>query len=202
MYEELGQLIKYIGHYYELFNRAWESDSRYVKVNLKKNTIKDIQCNSAIYKIIVSYRNFLSSSTFDFEPDMEMPDSISIINSRTKAYNSMIYKIQKNINNSLCGNVPINKILNDLFGIRIILSEDFTYEQIKKYIDYNFPNLKCIDSSKNGYNGTHIYFKKDNYSFEWELQVWSEQWAQANIALHKLYKQDYLAWEKQSKGGV
>ena len=32
-------------------------------------------------------------------------------------------------------------------------------------INTTYDNLKCIDSSKNEYKATHIYFRKDNYTF-------------------------------------
>ena len=62
--------------------------------------------------------------------------------------------------------------------------------------------LKCIDSSKDvGYIATHIYFKKDNYSFPWELQIWDKTHENSNIMLHEQYKQDYIKWEEENKGG-
>lgn len=200
MFNELGQVILYIQEYYSLVNERWESKFGNKKVNFRHRTIKHVKDEPEIYKELVMYREFLAVQTFDFDPELTNEDVT--ITSRTKAYNSMYYKVEKNLRGNLKGNVPISKVLNDLFGIRIIFSEEVTFEKVKEYINDNFPNLKCINSTKNGYNGIHIYFQKDNYSHTWELQVWSKHNQKSNLELHKLYKQDYLKWEKGIEGGV
>lgn len=63
------------------------------------------------------------------------------------------------------GNIPINKCINDIYGIRMITKEALQYPEIKEKIEHRYKNLKCIDSSKGDYKAIHIYFKKDNYSF-------------------------------------
>lgn len=200
MFNELEQLILYIQEYYSLVNERWEREFGSTKVNFRNKTIKHVKDEPEIYKELVKYREFLAELTFDFDPELTNEDIM--ITSRTKAYNSMYYKIEKNLRGNLKGNVPINKVLNDLFGIRIIFSEEVTFERVKEYIDNNFPNLKCINATKKGYNGIHIYFQKDNFSYPWELQVWSIHNQMNNIESHKLYKQDYLKWEKGIEGGV
>ena len=62
-----------------------------------------------------------------------------------------------------------------------------------------YSDLKCINSSKDEYNATHIYFKKDNYTFQWELQVWNKVDEANNINSHERYKQDYVKWENENK---
>lgn len=46
-----------------------------------------------------------------------------------------------------------------------------------------------------------VYFKEDNFSFQWELQVWNKEDEENNINSHKKYKQDYTKWEIENKGG-
>lgn len=125
----------------------------------------------------------------------------SEINSRVKSQNSIEYKINNYMsekhNN---GKNPINKCFNDLYGIRIILSGSFKYDEIKEFVEKRY-SLKCINSSKGEYVATHIYFKKNNYSFQWELQVWDKEHEINNIRSHEKYKQDYTKWEKENKGG-
>ena len=74
------------------------------------------------------------------------------------------------------GAVPINKCFNDLYGIRIIFNENIDHNKIKSFIENKYKEkLKCIDSSKEeGYVATHVYFKNNNYSFLWELQIWDK----------------------------
>jgi hypothetical protein len=54
---------------------------------------------------------------------------------------------------------------------------------------------------RNKYIATHVYFKKDNFSFPWELQIWNKKDEEENILSHKMYKQHYIKWENNNKGG-
>ncbi len=70
----------------------------------------------------------------------------------------------------------------------------------KKIVEEKYDHkFKCIDSSKNDYVATHIYFKKDNYNFQWELQIWDKKHEKFNYLSHKEYKQMYTDWEDVSK---
>ena len=125
----------------------------------------------------------------------------SKVNIRTKAKNSIEYKIKNYIENHENGKVSINKCFNDLFGIRIICEKELSYRKISDFINNKYSDLKCIDSSKKDYRATHIYFKKNNFSFQWELQVWNKVDEINNIESHEKYKQDYVRWENENKGG-
>ena len=69
-------------------------------------------------------------------------------------------------------------------------------------MDVNFPEYKCIDSSKRSYIATHIYFEKGNFCFLWELQIWAKKDEKNNFQSHKEYKQEYTIWESDNRGGV
>lgn len=69
-------------------------------------------------------------------------------------------------------------------------------------MDVNFPEYKCIDSSKRSYIDTHIYFEKGNFCFPWELQIWAKKDEKNNFQSHKEYKQEYTKWESENRGGV
>lgn len=44
-----------------------------------------------------------------------------------------------------------------------------------------------------GYIGIHIYFKNSsNFYYPWELQVWDEKDAKANIENHMAYKRNFV----------
>lgn len=85
--------------------------------------------------------------------------------------------------------------------IRIIYNEELTYNKIVNLVNNKYSNLKCINSSKKDYKATHIYFKNNNFSFQWELQVWNKLDEIKNIQSHEKYKQDYVRWENENKGG-
>ena len=90
---------------------------------------------------------------------------------------------------------PVNNILNDIFGARVILpSADVTniMEKLDDWkTDYSLKNwyLRDID----GYIGVHVYFKNaSNFYYPWELQIWDKNDAKANIVNHQLYKRNFV----------
>lgn len=126
----------------------------------------------------------------------------SSVTTRVKALNSIEYKLDNYIRNHEEGRIPLKKCLNDLLGIRIVIDAEFEHEDVKNYMQMHFPSYKCIDSSKNGYIATHIYFENGNIYFPWELQVWQKKAEKKNYESHRTYKQDYTMWESLNKGGV
>ena len=125
----------------------------------------------------------------------------SKINIRIKTRNSIEYKIQNYTKNHEDGKIPINKCLNDIFGIRLITKDNYSFDEIKIFMKNKYPKLKVIDSTKGQYKATHVYFKEDNFSYQWELQIWNENDEEKNIYSHEIYKQDYAKWERENKGG-
>ncbi len=43
---------------------------------------------------------------------------------------------------------------------------------------------------------------KNNFCFQWELQVWNKIDEINNINSHERYKQDYVRWENENKGEI
>ncbi len=197
MLEELDRLITYIYERYDYVQKSWEN-YEYISVNLKKALVKDIYTNNDILNLIINYRLFIINN-FNLELDLSKLSEVKKVSSRIKAKNSIQYKIYNYIKNHNNGEIPINKCFNDLYGIRIILDEEIKYSKIKRFVESKYNGkLKCIDASKDtGYKATHIYFKNDNYSFPWELQIWDRYYEKTNISSHEKYKQDYVKWEKE-----
>lgn len=90
---------------------------------------------------------------------------------------------------------PVNNWLNDIFGARIILSD----QEIQVVMDLldgwqdelGLKNWYLRD--KEGYRGLHVYFKnKSNFYFPWELQIWDSSDVQMNIANHEKFKRNFL----------
>ena len=151
---------------------------------------------------IFNYREFINENNIQLVMDFKQFNSeISKVNIRAKTKNSIEFKIKNYNDNHENGKIPIEKCLNDLFGIRIICSQKLNYDEIVNFIKEKNKKLKCIDSSKKDYKATHIYFKQDNFNFQWELQIWNKEDETNNINSHEKYKQDYVKWEKENKGG-
>lgn len=202
MLEELDKLINFIQTEYIQLTNKWEQSDYYTKVNLKNNQVCDLLENKLILDTIVNYREFINQNNIQLLMDFKKFNSENTtVNIRTKAKNSIEFKIENYIKNHENGKVPISKCFNDLFGIRIICSKELPFDEVLKLINNKYNNLKCIDSTKNDYKATHIYFKKDNYAFQWELQVWNKKDEVNNIISHEKYKQDYVKWENENKGG-
>lgn len=202
MLEELDKLINFIQTEYVQLTTKWEQSDYYTKINLKNTQVSDLLENKLILDAIVNYREFINKNNIQLLMCFKKFNSENAtINIRTKAKNSIEFKIENYINNHENGKVPISKCFNDLFGIRIICGEKLSFDEIFKLINTKYNNLKCIDSTKNDYKATHIYFKKDNFSFQWELQVWNKIDEANNIISHEKYKQDYIRWENENKGG-
>lgn len=202
MLDELENLISFIQNEYIQFNEKWQNSDYYFKFDLKNNLIVDLSENEQMLNTIFNYREFINENNIQLLLDFKRFNTKNAkVNIRTKAKNSIEYKIKNYIENHENGKIPINKCLNDLFGIRIICAEKMGYSQITELIKYKFKNLKCIDSSKQDYKATHIYFRQGNFNFQWELQVWNREDEMNNINSHEKYKQDYIKWEKENKGG-
>ena len=203
MLNELNNLIEFIQEEYLQFNNKWRNSKYFDKINLKNTLVKDLKENRLMLDVAFNYREFINENNIQLMKDFKQFNSSKAkVSSRAKTKNSIEYKIENYTKNHENGELPINKCLNDLFGIRIICKEELTYNQIKELVENQYENLKCIDSSKKvGYKATHIYFKEDNFHFQWELQIWNEKDEQNNISSHEKYKQDYVIWEKENRGG-
>ena len=151
---------------------------------------------------VVNYREFINQNNIKLLMEFKKFNSENAtVNVRTKAKNSIEFKIENYIKNHENGKVPINKCFNDLFGLRIICNKELSFDEILNLINTKYDNLKCIYSLRNGYKATHIYFRKGNYAFQWELQIWNKIDEKNNINSHEKYKQDYVKWKNENKGG-
>lgn len=171
---------------------------------LKKNNVKTMNFNRikihdidlGIYDYIFEYRKFLAY----YNPYLnDILGRQSIDRTRVKETLSIKQKIKKYDTNSLNGSVIMHKCLNDLFGARILVQDDFSFNKISETINkMNVKNLRLHDSSnEQGYKGLHIYVGATSGHFRWELQIWHESDYCKNIELHEQYKRGYITDLKQ-----
>ena len=187
---DLGEAINIINAEFRKINQQWQKDHPCNKVNLKKRCVNSIIDGDDVWNAILKYSYFLKSCEQKLEKVLKQRISnIFDIYSRVKAEASIEDKIQRYKNKELeRGKIPINKCLNDIYGIRIVMKNQITKEQIEKIV----VNLKLIDASKDEYKALHIYFKDGNFNFPWELQLWNKEDERSNQKSHEKYKQDYL----------
>lgn len=200
---ELKRLIDYIQTAYTEITGEWMRGAD-TTINLKKSLVTDIDFDGPVYESIMGYIRFLNGKSAAITLPLSSVCSRPVT-SRVKAPNSIESKIQNyKTERHESGRVPVNKCVNDLFGVRIILETPLTFEEIRAFIKGTYRGkYKCIDSSKFEYKAVHLYFKENNQSFPWELQIWNRRDADSNFASHKKYKQGYTTWEKErQEGGI
>ncbi len=203
MLEELDVLIIFIEQEYKRLSNKWKKSDLYEEINQKKKLVKDIEHDNNILTTILNYRLFINENHLDIKLEFNRLNLKSEVNSRVKAQNSIEYKISNYMTDKHnYGEIPLNKCFNDLYGIRIIFEENIDFNDIKKFVDNKYNGkIKCYDASKGDYVATHMYFKENNYSFQWELQIWDKKHYESNIISHENYKQGYTKWEEENKGG-
>ena len=204
MYESLEKLINKIQAEYSNISTEWNKNEMPKRIKLKNTLVKDILMSDTIKGEILAYRNYINDNIIDFTIKLQTENFKGCkINTRVKTQNSIEFKTKNYFENHENGEIPINKCFNDLFGIRIILEQNIDHKQIQTFIKEKYKNLKCINSSKKkgNYKATHVYFSINNYTFPWELQIWNKVDEENNLKSHEMYKQEYVKWEAENKGG-
>lgn len=199
--EELKDLIDNISSVYYYFTDIWSKRTS-EQINLKKTCISDIDINSDVYQYIMEYVKMLNAKSANVS--FLFSNSCSLqVTARVKSQNSIEIKMQNyKTEKHAFGKIPINKCFNDLFGVRVILEDLLTFNEIQTFIKTTYKDkYKCINSSKFEYKAVHLYFRENNYSFPWELQIWNKEDAACNLISHKKYKQKYTIWEQERKKG-
>lgn len=171
-------------------------------LNLKKLLISEVfvQEQSIILPsfldYVLDYHNKLGQlmASIELEFQYDYMDCRTRIKQKDSIINKLVYYRD---GKSEQGKVPVKKCLNDLFGVRIILDE-FEHNELSDLCQVQ-DNVKCIDSSKNGYRASHIYFHgKSNEYFPWELQIWRKPDVLNNELSHKEHKSKrrYIEWPR------
>ena len=198
--KELSNIINTINEGYKRISSKWEKVNTY-KYNQSSKLVSDILTNESIDKNIKDYLSFLNMASAEI---YEFSKYVSRV--RIKNINSYINKIYYYIREKEeHGKVPIKKCINDLFGLRIITDNYLDFVDINNLIVSQFPFLKCTEKNSIDYKATHIYFVKDNYNYQWELQIWYKGDEESNLLSHAKHKQQYTNWEyiinKEQKEG-
>lgn len=140
---------------------------------------------------ILSYRLNLHESINDYLYRADLYDIPYFY--RVKTSESILDKIERFKQRS--EGYPVNSILNDIFGVRIIVSSEDIAEVMDKLDEwkekYGLKNWYLRD--KDEYVGIHIYFKNSsNTYYPWELQIWDKKDAENNIQSHRKYKRNFV----------
>lgn len=152
VWDELRDLIDHMQVFYAEITDEW-INKQGAKINWKKTQVADIDANDTLYQSIMAYVQLLNEKCADIALQLVLVCDCPVT-ARVKAQNSIEYKIQSYKTESHeWGRVPINKCVNDLFGVRVILNTSLTYEEIVAFVEKTYPQMyRCINSSKREYN--------------------------------------------------
>jgi Region found in RelA / SpoT proteins len=213
--DQYTDLIELMYSKHILFTGKWLSrQSGVMHFNLKKTEVRTIisasdegshSIQKDFYEYMINYKGELIHLYVDIINEIKQKYDVTITG-RIKNEDSILNKLEKK-SNEFNGAFPINKVLNDLLGFRII--EGNYGDNIK--IIYNL--LESLKGKKgyrivhkermNGeYRGYHIYLMgKDAKFFPLELQLWDTKNEKTNLDSHEIYKKDYTSWpEIYNKG--
>ena len=163
-------LIKYSEEYFE--------SGKLAKVNLN-HTFAKVPVDE-----ILKYRLNLHESINDYLMVADVSD-ISYFY-RVKTSESILDKIERFTKRP--EGYPVNSVLNDIFGARVILPTSVITEVMDRLDDwkeeYGLKNWYLKDTGD--YTGIHLYFKnKSHFYYPWELQIWDKNDIFRNIESHK-----------------
>lgn len=208
-YDDIKQLIFEINDIHNDFSNQWFEQHSTYPLNLNKKQVRNV-CSVINEDMFFLDGNFYSNIKGYITKLKELVISIKLMEldytynqydfrSRVKQNESIINKLKfYQVGKDGKGAYGLNKCLNDLLGFRIEV-EDFNHdcEHFEKMcLDLTTQiNIKKINSTKDNYNATHIYFYGDsNRFFPWELQIWNPIHVETNDFSHAQHKQEYTKW--------
>jgi len=181
--EKTKKIIKVINDVHLQYSHDYFETGKVEKINLAKTSVP--------VEHILRYRLNLHESINDYLVEHDLENITYYY--RVKTSESILDKIERYSRNA--DKYPVNNWLNDIFGVRMILTSD-DLAQIQEQLDgwqdeFGLKNWYFRD--KDHYRGLHIYFKnKSNFYFPWELQLWDENDVELNIREHRLHKRGFV----------
>ncbi len=172
--------------------------STIIPMNLKKTRISDIvsECgqkyDTDFIHLYIKYIEAVNLHSLDYYLDV---DKTKIeVRHRSKQKESALSKIHLyRVVKSGDGKYAIQKSLNDLFGIRLIIDTEIGYdeleEKIKSSADLQCKLFQTYVRTDGEYKALHMYIKGEGNSyFPWEIQIWRQSDESSNESSHALHK--------------
>ena len=185
MLEKVERLISEINRIHREYSTEYFETGKLQKVNLK-HTFAKVPVDA-----ILLYRLNLHESINDYLMKADVKDIPYFY--RVKTSESILHKIERFSERQ--EGYPVNSILNDIFGARMILPSTEIAQVMERLDDWKeeFGLKNWYLRDKDGYTGIHIYFKnQSNFYYPWELQIWDEMDVDRNIESHIKYKRQFV----------
>lgn len=175
--KKVERLIFEINTVHKKYSEEYFESGKLAKVNLN-HTFARVPVDE-----ILKYRLNLHESINDYLMVADVSD-ISYFY-RVKTSESILEKIERTKRQE---GYPVNSVLNDIFGARVILPTSVITEVMNHLDDwkeeYGLKNWYLKDTED--YTGIHLYFKNKSYFYyPWELQIWDMDDISRNIESHK-----------------
>lgn len=183
--KKVERLISEINRIHLEYSKDYFETGKVEKINLK-HTFSKVPT-----KEILKYRLNLHESINDYLIFADLNDIV--YHYRVKTSESILDKIERFSKRQ--EGYPVNSVLNDIFGARMILSSAEIAEVMNKLDDWKeqFGLKNWYLKDTDDYTGVHIYFKNgSNFFYPWELQLWDEKDVERNIAGHVKYKRNFI----------
>ncbi|MBF8970521.1 MULTISPECIES: GTP pyrophosphokinase [unclassified Streptococcus] len=185
MIQKVERLISEINRIHKEYSIDYFETGQIQKVNLK-HTFSKVPTSA-----ILAYRLNLHESINDYLMKADLQDIAYVY--RVKTSESILDKIDRFSERT--EGYPVNSILNDIFGARVILRSEEISQVMERLDDWKdtFGLKNWYLRDKEGYIGIHVYFKnKSNFYYPWELQIWDAKDVDGNIQSHRLYKRGFV----------
>lgn len=188
----LSFIIEQINGYQVKFNSEFKNEHPN-NINFGSRNVTECIMSSDFYPMIWEYFEFLNEN---FVGSNEHLDGIGLgLGSRIKLKDSAHQKLRHYAAREISqGRIAMIKCLNDLMGFRIIFSDVDVAEVLNVLEEKKVAGVvsRYYSREEGLYKGIHCYFKVDNKSFPWELQIWDKEWEQANLEDHARHEQEKL----------
>ncbi|MGK4107465.1 nucleotidyltransferase family protein [Limosilactobacillus vaginalis] len=185
--EQITNLILLINKLYIQFNNRFYVDSsfhsfRVDKTSCSKALETDFLMDVPLYiQSLETYKaKTISQACRSYLPFLRM---------RVKRYETVKRKLEaKSCDEKIFGGYPIEKVINDLMGFRVILPEvNSQQDNINDILEQNKEEKiisRFYTRFDGDYHGVHCYFKQNNRTLPWELQIWDIDDKSDNIRSH------------------
>lgn len=201
MFEDIIDIINNIGNMHKEFSETFFSDHK--ALNLKKVTVAKVVNEKSYDEEFISLVDDYIEELAFFQIFQTFQSENPLIETRNRGKNreSTLNKLYHCRFSNRDPRIPVQKILNDLLGFRIIITGTFDYddllEKIKSSENLLVELFRPYVRRDDGYVAVHIYFKsKNNLYFPWELQIWNKSEEKGNETSHRLHKEKrkYISW--------
>lgn len=206
MFEDIIDIINNIGKMHKDFSETFFSDHK--ALDLKKLTVAKVVDETSYDEEFISLiEDYIEELAF-FQIFQTFQSKNDLIETRNRGKNreSALNKLYHCRFSNQDPSIPIQKIINDLLGFRIIISDNFDHNDLLEKIN-NFDGLSTklfrpYVREDYRYLAIHIYFNSGNkLYFPWELQIWRKSEEKSNELSHEMHKEKrkYINWTELFK---